>query len=71
MEDSRESEEHAIRFSLLEGTVTDQQPLSEKYWGRRGWTSATMNGRYVGCPELPDGSEYVKCVYSSRTYICN
>ena len=48
---------NGVLFSVLEGSKKAQLPISEMYWGQRGWTSNTMNGMYVGCPELPDGSE--------------
>ena len=38
-------------------------------WDRRGWTGTQWGGRYVGCPELPDGSECVCCVQSVD--LCN
>ena len=30
--------------------------LSEKFWSFKGWTGRSWGGRYVGCPELPDGT---------------
>lgn len=32
------------------------QRLSEKNWSRRGWTGIRWGGRYVGCPEMADGT---------------
>ena len=25
-------------------------------WSKRGWSGIQWGGRYVGCPEAPDGS---------------
>lgn len=50
--------ENRIGFKTLEGTQSDTRRLSDLYWGQKGWTSGTRGGLYVGCPELPDGSEY-------------
>lgn len=30
---------------------------SELNWSRRGWSGIGWRGRYVGCPESPDGSK--------------
>ncbi len=44
--------------------MDNKRSLSDRYWAQRGWTSANMNGAYVGCPEMPDGSKPVcVCMY--------
>ena len=52
---------------MLEGDKLVTRRTSEMYWGMKGWTSATMNGKYVGCPELPDGSKL--CMYVHAHHI--
>jgi len=44
-----------VNFRELEGDTDIRRQMSERYWAKRGWTSANMNGAYVGCPEMPDG----------------
>lgn len=47
-----------VHFTVLEGERSDNRRVSEMYWARQGWTSNTINGSYVGCPELADGSKF-------------
>ena len=49
--------QNRVTFPALEGGFMDKRGISELYWSRTGWTSASMKGAYVGCPELPDGSK--------------
>jgi hypothetical protein len=53
-----EAKDTSIHFKVLEGEQAVTRSVSERYWAQKGWTSNTINGMYVGCPELPDGSEY-------------
>ncbi len=53
-----------VSFRSIEGEMDNKRSLSDRYWAQRGWTSANMNGAYVGCPEMPDGSKPVcVCMY--------
>ena len=39
--------------------------LSEMFWSLKGWTGRSWGGRYVGCPELPNGTPLI--VWRSHT----
>lgn len=53
--------DNTVYHRVLEGDKMVTRRTSEMYWGMKGWTSSTMNGKYVGCPELPDGSK--SCIH--------
>ena len=46
-----------VRLRLIEGRRREERRVSEIGWDRKGWSGNLWGGRYVGCPELPDGSE--------------
>ena len=47
------------KFSLrqLEGERGAMRRYSEMGWSLKGWSGRSMNGRFVGCPEAPNGGE--------------
>ena len=48
-------EETKFYLRQVEGQKKVARPISQTGWSQRGWTGKSMNGRYVGCPEAPDG----------------
>ena len=38
--------------------------VSEQNWSERGWSGGIWGGRYVGCPEAPDGSKCDIYIYT-------
>ena len=47
--------ENKFTLRQLEGDKRVSRRLSEMGWSQKGWSGKSMNGRYVGCPESPDG----------------
>ena len=78
-EEGDEKQQFMIRLRLVEGRKREARRVSEMGWGRRGWTGIQWGGRHVGCPELPDGSEWLSqhCTrslpiyhYHGSMYVC-
>lgn len=59
-EGRREGEmaENMVRLRVIEGKKREVRRVSAMGWDKRGWTGIQWGGRYVGCPELPDGSKF-------------
>ena len=53
----QEKQEFMLHLRQVEGRKRDVRRVSEMGWDKRGWSGILWGGRYVGCPELPDGSE--------------
>ena len=62
-----EKQEYMLRLRLLEGKKREQRKESELGWDKRGWTGSLWPGRYVGCPELPDGCKLISTNMCVRT----
>lgn len=56
-EDGDEKQQFMVRLRTIEGQRREVRRVSEMGWDRRGWSGVLWGGRYVGCPELPDGSK--------------
>ena len=54
---SRDREEEQTTFTLdqVEGQQKREHPFSQKFWSTKGWTGKSLKGRYIGCPEAPNG----------------
>ena len=52
-----DGEEDLSTFTLdqVEGQARARKPLSQLYWSTKGWTGKSMKGKYIGCPEAPNG----------------
>ena len=57
-EEIDEKQQFMLRLRVIEGKKRDVRRVSELGWGTQGWTGRQWGGRHVGCPELPDGSEW-------------
>lgn len=53
---AEKTEDNVFNARDLEGPSGQRMPLSMQNWGKKGWSGRSWNGRYVGCPELPDGT---------------
>lgn len=55
--DDDEKQQFMVRLRTIEGQPREVRRVSEMGWDRRGWSGILWGGRYVGCPEVPDGSK--------------
>ncbi len=55
-DDAGTMEDSVLEVRQLEGPSGKRLPLSMLNWSRSGWSGRSWGGRYVGCPELPDGT---------------
>ena len=51
----REEEQTTFTLDEVEGQQKKEHPLSQKFWSTKGWTGKSLKGRYIGCPEAPNG----------------
>ena len=56
-EEGEDKHQFMLRLRLIEGKKREERRPSEMGWDRKGWSGNLWGGRYVGCPELPDGSK--------------
>ena len=51
----REDQQTTFTLDQIEGQQKRVLPLSHMYWSTKGWTGKSLKGRYIGCPEAPNG----------------
>ena len=53
----KDEKENRLFLPELVGERQVSRRISEMNWDVKGWSGKQWGGRYVGCPEAPDGSE--------------
>jgi small subunit ribosomal protein S5 len=51
----RDDQQTSFTLDQIEGQQKRVFPLSHMYWSTKGWTGKSLKGRYIGCPEAPNG----------------